>query len=152
MKIRKTGSLKPAFLLLESMVCLSIITAVGLILLKLSLNVLVPRQWTMVQSLTDAYMTYERAYAERIPFDTLISNTSPWPAQPAISTVANVEIGHLPGGTPLTGTVTRTLYIDQLADAAGNPSRMEVRRAQSVLRYTIGNRTYLKSRTVLRSQ
>ncbi|MFT3992582.1 MAG: hypothetical protein QM680_14395 [Luteolibacter sp.] len=139
---------------MESLVSLSIITAVGVILLKLSLNVLVPRQWTMMQSLTDAYMSYERSYAERIPFDTLTGNTSPWPENPSVSSVADVEIGRLPGGTAVTGTVTRTLYYDQTADSSAeeNPARMVVCRAQSVLRYTVGNRTYLKSRTVLRSQ
>jgi hypothetical protein len=47
----------------------------GLVMLKLSLNILTPGQWVLQQTLTDAYMTYERAYAERVPFPTLTAST-----------------------------------------------------------------------------
>jgi hypothetical protein len=141
------------------MIALSILTVLGLVLLKLSLNVLHPRQWVLQQTLTDAYLSYERAVAERIPFESLLENSSPWPAFPNTSTT-DVEIGRLPGNKPVTGKVTRTRIADQgnypidggEGTPATNPAAMKVWKVQSVVTYTIGKNTYAKSRTVLRSQ
>lgn len=138
---------------------LSVLTAVGLVLLKLSLNILAPRQWVLQQTVTDAYLTYERAYAERIPFDTLVSGTSPFPVFPATS-ISIVEMGRLPGGTPVTGRLIRSRSADPLnypaaggsGTVATNPAGLRTWRAQSVIVYQIGSRNYAKSRTVLRSQ
>jgi hypothetical protein len=146
-------------LLVESMIALSILTVVGLVLLKLSLNVLHPRQWVLQQTLTDAYMSYERAVAERIPFESLLENNSPWPAFPVTSTT-DVEIGRLPGNRPVMGKVTRTRTADPgnfpidggSGTPASNPAAMKVWKVQSVVTYTIGKNSYAKSRTVLRSQ
>lgn len=146
-------------LLIEVGLSLSILTFVGLMMLKLSLNILQPRQWGLQQTLTDAYMTYERAYAERIPFENLTSGDSPWPVFPATS-VAAVEIGRLPGNRPISGTVTRTRVPDSdnypIDGGTGtldtNPAAMKVWKVQSVVTYTVGNRNYAKSRTVLRTQ
>jgi hypothetical protein len=149
---------------------LSILTVLGLTLLKLSLNILAPRQWILQQTVTDAYMTYERAYAERIPFETLLAANSPWPASTATTinkTTTQVEVGRLPrvlpnfpNGVPITGTVTRTRIPDTgnypIDGGTGtvntNPAAMQVWKVQSVLTYKIGKNTYAKSRTVLRSQ
>lgn len=142
---------------------LSILTVIGLVLLKLALNILYPRQWILQQSVTDAYMTYERAYAERIPFENLLAANSPWPdfAASGTKTIAStVEIGRLPGGNPINGTVTRTRFADPgnypidggTGTLATNPAAMKVWKVQSVLTYKVGNKTYAKSRTVLRSQ
>lgn len=155
--------------MVEAMIAMSVLTVLGLVLLKLSLNILHPRQWVLQQTVSDAYMTYERAYAERIPFDELTANGSPWPASTitigAMAGVVNVattpvEIGRLPYGKTITGTVTRTRFPDAVnypidggkGDLVNNPAAMKVWRVQSVLKYTIGNRTYSKSRTVIRSQ
>lgn len=142
---------------------LSLLTVLGLVLLKLSLNILHPRQWILQQTLSDAYMTYERAFAERVPFETLTGDASPWPLSTAAginTTSTQVEIGRLPGGRAVTGTVVRTRFPDPgnfpvdhgVGTEATNPAAMKVWRVQSVLTYRIGNRTYAKSRTVLRSQ
>jgi hypothetical protein len=146
-------------LLIESMMALSILTVVGLLLLKLSLNILSPRQWILQQTLTDSFITYERAYAERIPFENLVANDSPWPTFPTTSTTAT-EIGRLPGSRVILGTVTRTRIPDTgnypidggTGTVATNPAAMKVWKVQSLLTYTIGTRTYVKSRTVIRSQ
>jgi hypothetical protein len=156
---RKAGSFKRGMILVEAMLSLSILTVVGLTLLKLSLNILEPRQWVLQQTVTDAYMTYERAYAERVPFETLTTTGSPWPAFPTTNTTV-VEIGRLPGNRQITGTVTRTRIPDPgnypidggTGTVATNPAAMKVWQVQSVLTYKVGNRTYAKSRTVLRSQ
>jgi len=146
-------------LLIEAGLSLSLLTFIGLVMLKLSLNILQPRQWGLQQTLTDAYMTYERSYAERIPFENLLANDSPWPAFPATSAVS-VEIGRLPGNRPVLGSVTRTRIPDAgnypidggSGTVATNPAAMKVWKVQSVVSYRIGSRNYVKSRTVLRSQ
>ncbi len=145
-------------LLIEAGISLSILTFIGLILLKLSLNILEPRQWILRQTLTDAYITFERAYAERIPFETLVSNNSPWPSFPSSASTVE-EIGRLPGNRPITATVLRTRIPDPEnypPDGSGtvetNPAAMKIWKVQSVLTYQIGNRTYAKSQTVLRIQ
>jgi hypothetical protein len=162
--------------LIEAMMALSILTVLGLVLLKLSINILHPRQWIQQQTVSDAYMTYERAFAERIPFENLVASDSPWPAStlaigvnPAVTNVATstVEIGRLPrhlpdypDGVPIIGTITRTRFPDAgnypidggSGDLASNPAAMKVWKVQSVLTYKIGKKNYAKSRTVLRSQ
>lgn len=138
---------------------LSILTLLGLLMLQLSLNILQPRQWVLQQTLSDAYVSYERAYAERLPFQTLTSSTSPWPAYPATAST-QVELGRLPGGVAVTGTVLRTRLPDPnnfpidsgTGTLATNPASMKTWQVQSVVTYQIGGRTYAKSRTVIRSQ
>ena len=157
--LRKARSLRRAFVMVEAIMALTILTTVGLVLLKLSLNILHPRQWVLQQTVTDAYMTYERSYAERIPFDDLLASTSPWPAFPATATTS-VELGKYPGGRSIAGTVVRTRVPDDanypIDGGTGtveiNPAAMKVWKAQSLVTYQVGNRTYAKSRTVLRSQ
>ncbi|MEK7950141.1 hypothetical protein [Luteolibacter soli] len=156
---RKPAGWKGGSLLVEAAISMTLLTTLGLTLLKLSLNVTAPRQWTLQQSITDAYLTYEQAAAQRLNFADLTSAQSLWPAQPSIATTS-VVLGKLPGGTPITGTVTRTRYPDSnnLPASGGsgttttNPAGMEVWRFQSVIKYTFGGRTYLKTRTVVRSQ
>jgi hypothetical protein len=138
---------------------LSILTFVGLMLLKLSLNVLTPRQWGLQQTMTDAYITYERAYAERIPFANLKAADSPWPEYPATK-ASTVELGRLPGNVAINGTVTRTRIADAnnynngggTGTVTTNPAAVEAWKVQSVITYTVGKRNYAKSRTVLRIQ
>ena len=146
-------------MLVEATISLTILSLLGLVMLKLSLNILAPRQWVLQQTLSDAYVTYERAYAERVPFQTLTSSTSPWPAYPA-STSTLVELGKLPGGVAVTGTVLRTRLPDPnnypldggTGTTATNPASMKVWQVQSVLTYRVNGRNYAKSRTVIRSQ
>lgn len=153
------SAVRRGFLLVESTLSMAILAIIGLILLKLTINILHPRQWTMQQVLSDAYMTYERAYAERVPFNEVVDAGSPWPVFPATA-VEQVEIGRLPGGRPVLGTVTRTRTPDTnnfpIDGGSGsvdtNPAAMKVWRLQSVVDYQVGSRRYLKSRTVIRSQ
>ncbi|KAB2641522.1 MAG: hypothetical protein DVB26_04790 [Verrucomicrobia bacterium] len=146
-------------MLVEATISLSILTLIGLVMLKLALNILQPRQWALQQALSDAYVSYERAYAERLPFATLTSATSPWPAYPT-TTSSSVQLGQLSGGVAVTGTVLRTRFPDSnnlpidsgSGTPATNPASMKVWKVQSVLTYQIGGRSYAKSRTVIRSQ
>lgn len=137
------------------MIALTTLTLIGLLLLKLSINILSPRQWALHQSLADAYMGFERSLAERVPFEDLEADDSLWPEYPDTA-AQEVEIGRLPDARPINGTITRTRMTDAVNfpenDTAVNPSSMKVWKAQSVLTYEIGDRSYAKSRTVLRSQ
>ncbi|MEP2777135.1 MAG: hypothetical protein ABJQ29_14790 [Luteolibacter sp.] len=138
---------------------LSLLTVVGLILLKLSLNVIAPRQNSLQQVLSGSYLTYERSLAERLPFDDLLSNSSLWPMYPQLST-EQVYLGKLPGGVAVYGDITRTRMPDAAnypidggtGTVTNNPAAMKIWRVQSILRYKISGRTYVKSRTVVRSQ
>lgn len=145
--------------LVEATIALSIISVIGIVLLKLSLNILQPRMSIIQETLADSYMTYERAFAERVPFDELKAPDSEWPQFPGTSTVL-VELGRMPGGSPVTGTIIRTRIPDEnnfpIAGGTGtaetNPAALEIWQVQSVLRYQINGREYAKSRTVIRSQ
>jgi hypothetical protein len=154
---------------MEAMLALSLLVVLGLVLLKLSLNILAPRQWVLQQTVSDAYMSFERSFAERIPFESLVAADSPWPASTPLTINSRnlpVEIGRLPrgpgfpSGVPIVGTVTRTRFPDPgnypvdggTGTVGTNPAAMKVWRVQSVLTYRVGNRTYAKSRTVIRSQ
>jgi hypothetical protein len=162
-KHKATSSRKGGFLLIESTVSLSILTILSLALLKLSINVLHPRQWTMIQTLSDSYMDRERAWAQRIPFGYILlpaaaPGTQPvWPLLPATSVVNPVVLGNLPNqlngaaGNQISGIVVRTC--EEITPVAGNVTGMSVFRLQSVLTYNVpGKGTYIKSRTVIRSQ
>lgn len=146
-------------MIVELTLALSLLTAIGLVTLKGSLNLMEPRQWIIVQNMTDAYLTYEQAYAERISFEELTDTASPWPVYPAKATT-EVEVGKTPGGSPIMAEVTRTRIADEnnLSSAGGtgttatNPSETETWQLQSHLVYKIGSREYVKSRTIIRSQ
>lgn len=152
---------RSGMLLVETALSISLLTVLGLLLLKLCLNILHPRQWALQQTITDAYLTFERAAAERIPFDSLLGTTSPWPEYPNVSTHP-VEFGRLPGGNPITGTVHRFRIGDpsnvpdsgpaRTAALITNPAAISAWKVQSIVVYRIGNRTYSKSRTILRAQ
>ncbi len=146
-------------MLIETTIAMTMLSVLGMALLKLSLNVTAPRQWTLQQSVTDAYMSFEKASAQRMTFDDLTSAQSLWPVYPTLATTT-IEMGKLPGGRPILGEVSRTRFADPnnlpakggSGTAASNPASMEVWRFQSVVRYEVGGRSYLKSRTVVRSQ
>lgn len=156
---RKPGRLAGGSVLVEAALAMTMLSVLGLTMLKLSLNITAPRQWTLQQSITDAYLTFEKASAQRQSFETITSSQSLWPAYPNVATT-NVVFGKLPGGKEISGTVSRTRTADpnNLPAKGGtgttvtNPTSMEVWKLQSVVRYKVGARTYLKSRTVVRSQ
>ena len=138
---------------------LVILAMVSLMLLKGTTNILAPRQWAMVQTVSDAYLTYEKAYAQRIPFDELTGTSSPWPMYPA-KAASTVTLGTLPGGRTLSADIIRTRIADSnnLAAFGGtgtietNPAEMQTWKLQSHVTYTISGRDYVKSRTIVRTQ
>ncbi|BDS08514.1 hypothetical protein NT6N_35540 [Oceaniferula spumae] len=146
-------------MLIEMTVALALLTAIGMVVFKSTIDLIAPRQWVLHQNISDAYISYEKAYAERVSFETITSNTSPWPVYPD-STSTTVEIGKLPGGNAINATVVRTRIADpnNLSTAGGtgttttNPAEMESWRLESHMTYQIGDQTYVKSRTVVRTQ
>lgn len=148
------------FALIEVTLSLIILMALGVMMLQAGMNVLTPRQWALHQSITDAYLTSEKTLAQRLSFEQILSEDSPW--QEEAQTV-DVDFGRLPGGLAVSGQVIRTRVPDDthLLDVEGNvapaptddnPSDVVVWRFRSVAVYQIGGREYVKSRTVIRSQ
>ena len=82
-------------------------------LLKLSINVTAPRQWTLQQTVTDAYMTYEKAFGQRVQFETLSGDDSPWPEYPQSSVADRSNWASSRAAGPITGTITRTRHPDE---------------------------------------
>ncbi len=157
--IRKQRShvIARGFMLVEAMVSLSLLTALGLTMLKLSLDILAPRQWVIQQTITDAYMTRERALMERVPFAEIQAAPAGDLAAPIWPTTAIdvtlPAIGSLPQGRPISGTVKRGCVADaNNNNLVINPTRLEAYTLTSTLTYTIGTRTYTKSRSVYRTQ
>lgn len=146
-------------MLIELVVALGLLSAIGMYLLIGSLDLLHPRKWIIRQNMTDAYLTFEEAYAKRVPFEEITGNQSDWPLFPA---KANSEIilGNAPGGNEIKGTIIRTRVPsdNNLTEHEGsgtlatNPAEMETWKLQSVLSFKIGDKEYYKSRTVIRTR
>jgi hypothetical protein len=163
--VNRSGSM-----LIEMTFALGLLVAIAYLLLQGTLNLLPPRQWVIMQNITDAHLTYEEACAKRISFDELTSATtdelaSPtdppkWPIFPYKQKVEKFEIGKSPGGTSIIGTVVRTRVVDgnniaatsEAIAQALNPAKMETWKLQSHLTYRIGGKDYVKSRTVVRTR
>lgn len=145
--------------LIEVTVGLGALIGMSILLLKASVSATSAQRWTVIQGMTDSYMTRETAVAKRVPFADIVSLNSRWPVYPNAA-VETVEIGRLPGGKPVTATIRRTRIPDEnnfwSADGLGtedsNPAKMEIWKLQSLLSYDLSNRVYVKSRTVVRSR
>jgi hypothetical protein len=143
----------------ETTIAMVALAVLSLLMFKATMNVLQPRQWSIVQQLSDSYLTYEVALGERLPYDELVGPTTPWPVFPD-STEEEVVIGTLPGGHEITGTVYRTRLADPnnlpLHEGTGtlvsNPTQMETWQVQSHLEYELGGHKYVKSRTIVRTR
>jgi hypothetical protein len=143
--------------LIEISVSYAALTIVSLLILKASVNSISTQNWTVKQSLTDAYITRESALASRVPFADLTSGSSLWPLFPNKATSV-VTIGKLPGAATVTATLHRTRIPDgnnrTVAGGSGteetNPSDSEAWKLQSILVYNVGEKEYVKSRTMLR--
>lgn len=156
---RSRPTLRSGSILLESVMAMVVLAVVGLVLFKGALNTIAPRQWSLVQNISDAYLTYEKAYAERVEFGELTADASPWPVYPA-KHEHTVTMGTLPGGGALSGRVIRTRKPDSnnFPDHGGsgttvtNPAESQVWILQSLVVYQINNREYVKSRSIVRTQ
>lgn len=153
-RLRKSGSM-----LVEIAVAISLLVFLAMFLLRGNLTTLEAGNWTITQNMTDAYMTYEKAYAEQVPFEDFLGGSSDWPLYP-LNAEQVVEVGKFPGGNAYSATVVRTRIPDSknlvadggVADDFTNPSGMEIWRLKSVLIYQVNGQDYKKVRTVVRAR
>jgi hypothetical protein len=151
-KTRNRGSI-----ILEVAMAYGVLMILAIYFLKSAISITSGQRWTVIQSMTDAFMTQESAIGARMPLEDIKAVGSTYPTFPAVSQTT-VTIGNLPGGLPLTGTLRRTKRPDgnNLPAAGGtgtavsNPAGMEAWKLQSFLTYNVGSRTYVKSRTTVR--
>jgi len=157
--VRRKRKRQSAMVLIEISVGLGALLIVAILLMRHSINVATMDRWTVMQSLTDTYMTREVAMAKRYPFSEFTGGSSLWPTFPNTAQ-STVEVGRLPGGEPVMATLYRTKKPsdNNMSSAGGsgtdatNPTNTEAWVLQSYLTHEIGDRSYLKSRSVVRSQ
>jgi hypothetical protein len=124
---------------------------VALLLMKASLLAISNSGWTVMQTLSDAYLSREVALSNRVPYADLMGPGTLWPDSSSVTpTQATVTLGKLSGGTPVTATITRF----RVSETPGGETEttLAVWRLHSVLVYRIGDEEYIKSRTTLRMQ
>ena len=156
-RAQHTSVRQRASVLIEVAIAYGTLVTVAVLTLKAAVNTTSSQAWTVKQSMSDAYLTRETSLASRIPFDDATGDGSLWALHPNVTT-SSVEIGKLPGGTPVLATVHRTRIPDPnnlttaggVATASTNPGGTEAWKLQSLLVYTIGQREYVKTRTALR--
>ncbi len=135
-------------MLIETTIAMGILVALSSVLLKFSFNVLQVDNWSIMQTMSDATMTYEVAYARRIPFDQLELETTPYPLYPEIAR-EEVSLGNRPGGGEVSGVVSRTRM---LLATSSELTGLESWRLQAVLEYQVNGKAYVKSRQVIRTR
>jgi hypothetical protein len=142
-------------LLIEVSLGMWLASMLALLIMRASLLALGSNQWTIMQTLTDAFMTRDVALANRLPMADLTAPNSPWPdtGQNETRFEGMVSLGRLAGGTEVTGRLVRFRVSgsDEAPEDEGAPT-LEVWRLHSVLTYQVGENTYVKTRAVLRTQ
>ena len=165
-------------MLVELSLAVVLLLFISLWAFRTNIQTVRPRNWAMVQTITDAYMTGPLAQAESVDFNELLDATnSNWPTFPASRTTNNIILGSLPldldgdgdtdldgDGNPVVRNITGTLVQTKKpapnnlssnptdAEIAGNPARVESWLVQNHLTYQVGSRTYVKSRSTVRTR
>jgi hypothetical protein len=93
--------------LVELSISLFLLMAIAIFGLQTMTSAWLTQNWSIVQSMTDAYAGIETAYAQRWTFAN-IPTSNRWPVYPASSST-NVTIGKTPKG-PVNATVVRTSH------------------------------------------
>lgn len=142
-RFRSTGSL-----LIEVSAAMALTAALALIIMRASLLAVSGNQWTIMQTLTDAYLSHEIALSNRIPVAELIGPQSTWPeftSEPVPAQI--VTLGRLAGGQIVEGSLKRFRTSES---EFNSETQIKAWRLHSVLSYNIGSREYVKSRSTLR--
>jgi len=158
-RARRNRKRQSAMVLIEISVGLGALLIIAILLMRHSINVATMDRWTVMQSLTDTYLTREVALAKRYPFSEFTGGSTLWPTFPSTAE-SSIEVGRLPGGEPVIATLYRTKKPsdNNMSTAGGsgtettNPTNTEAWVLQSYLTHEVGQRNYLKSRSVVRSQ
>jgi hypothetical protein len=140
-------------LILEATISLAFASALSLLLLKSAMVGLSSNQWTVMQTLTDAYLTRETALASRTPLADILGADSPWPDPESDVPPRNestVDLGKIAGGNSVTGQLVRFRTNETSADDSSTGTA--VYRLYSVLSYRVGGKDYYKTRTTLRTE
>jgi hypothetical protein len=139
-------------LLVEVSAALGLTVMLALFLMRGSLLAVSGSQWTVMQTLTDAFLTRESALAARIPFAEIAGDASPWPEMAedgAAEDAQAVVLGKIAGGREVSGQLLRF----RTAEEAASPDLpLSVWRLHSILTYQVGDKDYVKSRSTLRLQ
>lgn len=140
-------------MLIEVSAALGLAAVIALVMMKGSLLAISGNQWTIMEALTDATLTHETAYANRIPLADLLGPESPWPdsqSDTPPTSLQTITLGKLAGGRTVTGQLIRFRLPEspETEDETG----LSVWRLHSVLSYNVGDHAYVKSRTTLRSR
>ena len=143
----------PGSLLIEVSVAMGLAALVALLVMRSSLLAVSGNQWTVMQTLTDAYLTRETALAHRVPLADLTGPESSWPDMATDSPptfTQTVTLGKLAGGQSVQASLTR--FRMNASEEQGAETNLAVWRLHSVLSYQISDRQYVKSRSTLRMQ
>ncbi len=130
--------------LVELSVTLFLIMAISAMTLKTMTSSWLMQNWTMAQSMTDAYATIETANAQRWVFSEILTSNR-WPLYPTVATVP-VTFGYSPRGA-VNGTVYRTYTSSQ------DPTTLvQTYTLESFVVYQDGPRQYCKLSKVIRTE
>jgi hypothetical protein len=130
--------------LVELSVSLFLVMTIATFGLQTMMSAWLTQNWSIMQSMTDAYAGIETAYAQRWTFAN-IPTSNRWPVYPASSSTA-VTIGQTPKG-PVNATVVRSSH--QYTDpVTGAQSYM----LESYVLYQDHQRQYCKVSKVYRSE
>jgi hypothetical protein len=138
---------------MEVTVALGVTVFLALLVMKGSLLALSGNQWTVMQTLSDAYMTRETALSNRIPMSDLTASPSLWPDQSSDNpptTVQIVTLGILPSGRAVQAQLTR--FRTNETPVSNTDVSLVVLRLYSVLSFKAGDQSYVKTRSTLRAQ
>lgn len=135
--------------LVELTITLSLLVGIALFGIKTMASAFMLQNWSIGQSMTDAYAGIETAYAQRYVFADLNDDTKIrryWGAYPDSITTNGVIIGQTPT-RPVTATVIRTYhsYTDPITGALSYL-------LESYIVYQDGQRKYCKVSKVYRSE
>ena len=143
--------------LIELTVTLALLMGIALFGIKTMASAFMLQNWSIGQSMTDAYAGIETAYAQRYVFANIV-NSGRWGAYPAAITTNGVTIGQTPT-RQVTATVIRTYhkisYTDPVTGAViyKDPVTGAVSYLlESYIVYQDGQRKYCKVSKVYRSE
>jgi hypothetical protein len=131
--------------LIELTITLALLMGIALFGIKTMASTFVLQNWSIGQSMTDAYAGIETAYAQRYVFADIV-NSGRWGLYPAANTTNGVIIGQTPSGS-VTASLSRTYhtYTDPVTGALSYL-------LESYIVYQEGPRTYCKVSKVYRSE
>jgi hypothetical protein len=141
--------------LIELTITLFLLMAIALFGMKTLVSAFLLQNWSIAQSMTDAYAGRETAYAQRYVFSDIPTN-SYWGVFPAVTTSTLVPIGYMPSlsvpataatATAVTATIIRT-YSTTTDPVTGAVSYL----LESYVVYQNGQRQYCKLSKVYRDQ